>query len=243
MSSSASAGPASLPGNGPSRVIRALVPIADGSEDMETASITDVLVRAGVEVITASVMPRASAAGEHGDATVTMARGMKVVANGGGIAEALARYGGDFDALVFPGGMPGAAHLGDCAPLASFAADMRKRGRVVAAICAAPVVALAKNGLLDGVARVTCFPMMKDRLAVAGTEWVDESVVVARCAAGGGGGGGLVITSQGPGTSLLFALQVAAHIAGRDVAENVAKGMLVKDFAFIAAPTLVASHQ
>ena len=36
---------------------KVLVPVADGSEDIELACITDVLVRAGATVTVASVMP------------------------------------------------------------------------------------------------------------------------------------------------------------------------------------------
>ena len=36
---------------------KVLVPVADGSEDIEMACITDVLVRAGATVTVASVMP------------------------------------------------------------------------------------------------------------------------------------------------------------------------------------------
>ena len=50
------------------------MPIADGSEEIETACITDVLVRAGATVVTASVMP-------EGRTTVKMARGLNIVAD------------------------------------------------------------------------------------------------------------------------------------------------------------------
>jgi hypothetical protein len=50
---------------------KVLVPIADGSEEIETTCITDTLVRFGADVSVASVMP--------GDALVcTMSRGIKV---------------------------------------------------------------------------------------------------------------------------------------------------------------------
>ena len=48
---------------------RVLVPVADSSEDIELACITDVLVRAGAEVTVASVMA---------EPQVKLARGLKV---------------------------------------------------------------------------------------------------------------------------------------------------------------------
>ena len=52
--------------------LRALCAVADGSEDIELTTTTDILVRAGVQVILASVMPSKQ---------VTFARGLKVVAD------------------------------------------------------------------------------------------------------------------------------------------------------------------
>ena len=53
-------------------VKRVLVPIADGSEEIETSCITDTLVRAGAEVTVASV---------EATTTCTMSRGLKIVAD------------------------------------------------------------------------------------------------------------------------------------------------------------------
>lgn len=50
-----------------------LVPIADGSEEIETTCITDTLVRFGADVSVASVMP-------GGELVCTMSRGIKVSA-------------------------------------------------------------------------------------------------------------------------------------------------------------------
>ena len=50
---------------------RVLVPIADGSEEIETTCITDTLTRFGADVTTASVMP-------GGELLCKMSRGIKV---------------------------------------------------------------------------------------------------------------------------------------------------------------------
>lgn len=50
---------------------RVLIPISDGSEEIETTCIQDTLVRFGAEVVIASCKP-------HGDLTCTMSRGIKV---------------------------------------------------------------------------------------------------------------------------------------------------------------------
>lgn len=117
----------------------ALVPVADGSEEMEAVIIVDVLRRAGVATTLASVEP--------GRLAVTCSRGVTLVADAL-LADAAA--GAAYDAVVLPGGMPGAERLRDCAQLTAIVQDQHAAGRVTAAICAAPAVALQPAGVLDG---------------------------------------------------------------------------------------------
>jgi protein deglycase len=78
---------------------RVLVPIADGSEEIEAVCIIDTLRRAGAEVTVASV----------DKLQVTASRGVKLVADAR-IAECT---GQTYDCIALPGGMPGAEHLRD----------------------------------------------------------------------------------------------------------------------------------
>ena len=135
-------------------VMKVLVPIADDSEDIETACITDVLARAGAEVTTASVM--------DGRLQVKLARGLKGTADCA-IADCVASK---WDAICCPGGMPGAEHLRDSAPLKALL-EAQATGGVTAAVCASPAVVLATHGLLkDG--KGTCYPAPKFKEAVPG---------------------------------------------------------------------------
>ena len=108
---------------------RALVPIADGSEEIEAVCIIDTLRRAEVDVTVASVMGRRQ---------ITASRGTRIVADA--LIEDCA--GEAYDLIVLPGGMPGAQHLGDSVPLIELVTAQRNAGRRYAAICAAPAVAL-----------------------------------------------------------------------------------------------------
>jgi hypothetical protein len=81
---------------------RVLVPIAEGSEEIETTCITDTLTRFGAEVTIASVMP-------GGELLCKMSRGIKVVADM--TIEDAAKT--EYDLVVCPGGMPGAKHLSE----------------------------------------------------------------------------------------------------------------------------------
>lgn len=149
-----------------------LVPIADASEDIELACITDVLARAGATVVTASVMP-------DGRTTVKLARGLTVVADCT-IKECV---GKQWDAIALPGGMPGAEHLRDSAELKELLLAQASAGKLAAAVCASPAVVFAPHGLLP--ARATCFPVDKFK-AIVGTGWEDSRVVLD----------GNIITSQ-----------------------------------------------
>ena len=181
---------------------RVLVPIADDSEEIETSCIQDTLVRFGAEVVVASVKP-------GGELVCKMSRGLKFVADIS-IDEAI---GQEWDLLALPGGMPGAEHLRDCAPLISLLEKQAAEGKLYGAMCAAPAVVLASKGLVgDGA---TCYPAPGLREKMSSPS--DEDVVVQ----------GNVVTSQGPGTALKFALKMGELLYGAEKAKQIADEMLV----------------
>ena len=120
--------------------------------------------------------------------------------------------GKEWDAIACPGGMPGAEHLRDSAPLTELLKAQVAANKVTAAVCASPAVVFATHGLLP--AKATCFPVDKFKAVVPG--WEDAKAVVDGC----------VITSQGPGTSLQFALKIVEQLYGLPKAEELAKGLL-----------------
>ncbi len=176
-----------------------LVPIADGTEEIEAVTIIDVLRRAGAHVTVASV----------GDLRVTASRGVTITGDCR-LEDCLEEA---FDMIVLPGGIPGAEHLRDAHGLKAMLNDHRDAGRPYAAICAAPAVVLEPFGLLDGV-RATCHPSFGKRLSRAPE---DDRVVTD----------GLVTTSQGPGTALEFALELVRRLFGEEKARSVAAPMVV----------------
>ena len=86
-----------------------------------------------------------------------------------------------------------------------------KDGKFVTALCAAPTV-LAIAGVLKD-RRATCYPTCAAELG----ESYDNAPVIAD---------GNIITSQGPGTAMLFALVLVQQFAGDEVAHRVAGGLL-----------------
>lgn len=181
--------------------LRALIPIADGVEDLEAVTLIDVLRRAEIEVVVASI---------EGRRMINCARGTRLTADIM-LVDVLAQA---FDLIVLPGGMPGAQRLAEHLPLAQRVQEQAAAGQFFAAICAAPALALQGYGVLKQ-RRMTCYPAFSDRLS--GCTFVDQPVVVD----------GNCITSQGPGTALEFALTLVEQLAGKAMRNQVAKAMLV----------------
>lgn len=179
---------------------KVLVPIADGSEEIEAVCIIDTLRRAEADVTVASV----------GKLDVTASRRVRIVAD----ALITDCVNETYDCIALPGGMPGAEHLRDSEPLIAKLKEQKASGRLYAAICASPAIALQHHGLLDGV-KATCYPSFRDRLDPAHAS--DDRVVVD----------GNCITSQGPATAIDFALKLIEVLFGADKAQEIGKAMLV----------------
>lgn len=181
---------------------KVLVPIADGSEEIEAVCIIDTLRRAGAEVTVASV----------GKLQVTASRGVKLVAD-----VLIADCAGQtYDCIALPGGMPGAEHLRDSAELIGLLKQQKQTGRLYGAICASPAVALYPHGLLEGV-KATCYPGFQSKLDPAHVS-TEQVVVDGHC-----------VTSQGPATAIEFALKLVELLFGPAEAQEVGNAMLIDD--------------
>lgn len=172
--------------------MKALVLIADGIEELETVTVTDLLVRGGIQVTLASV----------NEITIKAARGLILTADC-----LIAEVTGDFDVVVCPGGAEGARRLTESADLKDLLLKRHHSRLLIAAICASPAFVLQKFGILEGIT-ATCYPTFSNQIA----HYVDQNVVVS----------GHIITSQGPGTAAQFALCILAQLTQESVAEQVA---------------------
>ncbi|MDF1662432.1 MAG: DJ-1/PfpI family protein [Planctomycetota bacterium] len=174
-----------------------LVPLAPGFEEIEAVTIIDVLRRAGLEVTTAGL----------NDTAVEGAHNIRIECD-----TLLSELDSNWDAIVLPGGLPGSNHLRDDDKLKSLLADQAKAGRIVAAICAAPI-ALEAAGVLKG-RRATSYPGFGEQMPSA--NYVEDTVCID----------GNITTSRGPGTALRFALSLVAQLASEETAGELSKGML-----------------
>ncbi|KAM3348007.1 hypothetical protein ACQJBY_021737 [Aegilops geniculata] len=182
---------------------KVLLPIVAGTEPIEASIPIDILRRAGANVTVASA----------GDALlVEIMYGVKILADELLVDCAAASY----DLIVLPGGVPGAANLGGCATLEGIVRKHVEKGGLFAAICAAPPLALASWGLLDGH-KATGHPWFVEKFPPKVTA-VDANVVVD----------GNAVTGTGPATSMEFAMALVEQLYGKEKVEQIAKPMLVR---------------
>lgn len=180
---------------------RACVILADGCEEVEAVTSIDYLRRAGIEVRVLGLGSQ-RVVGGHGIV-------LGVDASFSEVADLA------FDAVVVPGGMKGAARIASSAEARALLGSQLASGRLVAAICAAPVVVLHRAcGLLKG-RRFTCYPGMEEE--VSGATFVSERVVQD----------GNLLTSEGPGTAGEFAVAIVGALLGEEAAAKVAAGALL----------------
>lgn len=180
--------------------VSALVCLAPGSEETEAVTTIDVLVRAGIEVTTASVA-------SDGALEIVCSRGVRLLADTRLVDVADHK----FDVVVLPGGIKGAECFRDSPLLVATVRQTHNEGRLVAAICAAPALVLEHHNLFP-VGNMTGFPALKDKIDA--TKWMDQRVVYDRRVN--------LVTSQGPGTSIDFALKIVFLLLGREKAEEIA---------------------
>ena len=114
----------------------------------------------------------------------------------------------DYDGVILVGGSPGYTNLSKSRKTMKIIGDYHRDGKMVAAICGAPTC-LAEAGILSNV-KATVYPgLEKPR---------NEKVLLD----------GNVITSQGPGTSMDFALKLVEYLAGRETMKNVKEQLVFR---------------
>lgn len=163
--------------------------LADGFETVEALAPVDVMRRAGIEVVTVSIMERKEVVSAQ-DVTVT--------------ADVLYSEAclDDADALVLPGGGVGTDNLSAHEPLRAQLVAAHTRGILVAAICAAPMV-FGRIGILEG-RKATCYPGCEGDLF--GAEYTATAVEQD----------GNIITGCGPGVSFDFGFAIVERLCGSE---------------------------
>ncbi len=179
--------------------MKAVVPLAEGFEEIEAVTIIDVLRRAGIAV-TAAALKKNPVTGSHAIA-ITADKNIDDI------------KASDFDCIVLPGGMPGSNNLKEDPRVIALLRDFSGAGKITAALCAAPLV-LGHAGVLRGK-RATCYPGFEDQMT--GATPLSDPVVRD----------GAVITGRGPGCAIPFALELVTALAGTDTAQSLKENMQV----------------
>lgn len=181
----------------------AFVFLADGFEVIEALTPVDLMRRADIDIVTVSITDSKK---------VKSAQGVTVEAD----ATMSEADFGDASVLIIPGGMPGATNLQACRALNDLLRDHAAKGTLIASICASPAVVLAPLGLVKDK-RATCYPTFQDVLEKAGAKLSPERVVRD----------GRLLTSNGPSSATLFALDIIKAVKGEDAARQVATDILL----------------
>ncbi len=177
--------------------------LADGFEEVEALTPIDFLRRAEIEVTVTGVT------GE----TVTGAHDVAIRADAA-IADVV-KASGEYDGVIIPGGMPGAANIAASEDAGELITEMVKERKLVAAICASPAVVLHPLGILKGK-QATCYPGFEEKMD--DVQCKPKRVVVD----------GNCITSRGPGTAAEFAVEIIQYLIGKDAAKTVRQATLMK---------------
>ena len=176
--------------------------IENGSEELEFIAPLDIMRRANLEVDLISA---------NNEDFITSSHNIKILAD-----KKIEEVNNilDYDAIVIPGGMPGSTLLRDNKKIIEFYQTMYNSGKLVAAICAAPIV-LSAAGITDDK-EVTSYPGFDKEINYKNYN-SEKAVVIDKN----------VITAQGPAVAILFGYEIVNYLLQDNTAEDVKKSMLV----------------
>ena len=179
---------------------RVLVPLAEGFEEIESVTVIDILRRAGAAVTVAGLTGK-SVTGSHRITIITDTLLEEVKDQ-------------DFDLIVLPGGMPGAINLKADFRVQKIIQCHEQSGKLVAAICAAPIV-LAEAGILNG-RKFTIHPSQVKNIQLSAQ---DSPVVIDRG----------VITGQAAGAAMKFAFTLVEKLYGPEKVRDINRLVLFRE--------------
>ena len=160
--------------------------LADGTEEIEGLTPVDILRRAGAECDLVSV----------GGEFLTGSHNIVIKAD-----KLISEIDNtDYDAVVIPGGMPGATNIASNEKAISLIEYAVENNKLVASICASPAVVLASNGFLKGK-KATCYPA-KQFVDMMGENYTGTDVEISDN----------LITANGPKSALKFSLEIVKSL-------------------------------
>jgi len=181
---------------------RVLACFTTGVEEIEFIAVVDILRRAGIEVVMASL-----------DGKSVTGRSNITIKADAALPNVMSE---DWDMVVLPGGMPNAHLLRDDVNVKVVVERLRDECKSIAAICAAPT-ALAAYGITKGM-RVTSYPSCQEEMETLqpSSVYVNEAVVEDD----------FLTTSRGPGTAVEFALRLVVRLCGENKSEEIRQSIV-----------------
>jgi 4-methyl-5(b-hydroxyethyl)-thiazole monophosphate biosynthesis len=179
---------------------KVLVPIAEGFEEIEAVSIIDVMRRAGITVIMASLNETMIVKGANG-ISVQCDRSISGIS------------ADEIDMIVLPGGWGGTKALAHDTHVQNLLKEMDAKGKNIGAICAAPFALDAAGVLKEGY---TCYPSVENEIKTPGFRGSQSAVVETAN----------IMTSRGPGTAICFGLAIVKKLCGVETYEALRGGLL-----------------
>ena len=196
----------------------ALIPVAQGNEDIEVIALIDVLRRGGLQVVVASL---------DDQEMVTLMKGTRLVVD----AALQSVLDQPWDVIAVPGGIPGAINLAESSPLRERLQRQHLSGGVVAGICLAPALVLKPAGVLEAMETVTGNPLAirtpqqswpADQFTkLLGSNFDPKARVISDQQQ-------RIVLSQTPGTAIEFAIAIVRMLRGEDAAQAIENYFLVR---------------
>ncbi|NLB41601.1 MAG: DJ-1/PfpI family protein [Clostridiales bacterium] len=182
--------------------MKIIVFLANGFEEVEALTVVDYLRRMDIIVDTVSITNETKVKGAH-DITVLADK----------ILDSIQDLN-SYDAVVIPGGLPGATNLRDESKVIDIVKTMNQNNKLTAAICAGPIV-LERAGIIEGK-KVTSYPGFQNHLT--GAIYQEQAVVKD----------GNIITARGPALAVDFAIEIVKYLLGDEKASKLKAGILYK---------------
>ncbi|MGO5093819.1 DJ-1/PfpI family protein [Clostridium sporogenes] len=178
---------------------KVLVFIAEGFEEIEALTVVDVLKRANIQCDMCSITFDKEVIGAH-NISVNADKTLEEIKTN------------EYNALVIPGGMPGATNLRDNSKVINLVREFNKDNKLIAAICAGPIV-LSKANIIKEK-EVTSYPGFENELK----EGIYKEDLVVQ--------DGNIITSRGPSLAIYFAFKILENLK-KDSVEKIKEDMLL----------------
>ncbi|KAL7773724.1 hypothetical protein CFE70_003691 [Pyrenophora teres f. teres 0-1] len=178
---------------------KALILVADGSEEIEFVTPYDVAT----------------------NASLSMSRNVRIVPDHSNLSwVGFQTAHEDFDVLILPGGAPGAKAFCGSDEVLELISKFRKGQKWVAAICAATTALVASAKKFEGAkTTVTSHPSVAEEIKQAGWEYSEDRIVVDE----------KIVTSRGPGTAMAFALTIVEAMCGKGKREEIGGPMMLAE--------------